>query len=557
MRKTLNDLLDETGDRFPNHGALSFFGKTTTYRKFIDKVDQFSAFLKSRGLRHGDRVLLLLPNCPQMDIACWGIWKAGCVMVALNPLLKSEELMAMAQLVSPKMFITLKDVKEFDEHNQVIISCIGKDCQVVMTGMEDTLPLPLSIFYPLTTLLYRLKRKEKLPPHSSWRSIKLSPKERAKYNNGEIPGPDSFAVLQFTGGTTGSMKAAALTHANLVANVGQAMDLVGNVLNEDSVVFSAIPCFHVYGLSVCLVLAVSRGAKVVMIPRFMDKKKVIKNGKEVTVARINKEVLRVFKKERITLIPGIPNIFAAIIDDTRFRNFSIDSLRLCVSGSGALAPEVKERFEGWAGCEIIEGYGLSETSPIVSINPPGRAIPGSLGMPVRDTEIKIVPEPDAKPEDGGELWVRGPQVMWGYWENPQATAEVLTGDGWLKTGDMVRREGEYLVMTDRKKDMIKVSGENVYPSEIEKILLDKLGVAEVYVVGIPDDKTGERVVACVVLRDGEPPCDLVYIREACKELSKIKIPKQVRCFSKDEIPRTYLGKVQKKELRKLFSPGPA
>lgn len=558
MHRTLPDLLRETVKRvLPGHVALSFYGRTMIYRDLDLESDKFCAFLRSRGFRRGDRVMLLLPNCPQMEIACWGIWKAGCVMVALNPLLKSEELTAMMKLVRPKMFISLKNVKEFDDHNRAIIPNLEEGCQVVMTGMEDSLPWIKSLLYPLTTRRYRKERPESPPLHYPWRSIKLSPEELERYSHGEIPGPDDLAVLQFTGGTTGSVKAAMLTHANLVANTGQALDRFGDVVDEKSVVFSAIPCFHVYGLTVILVLAVARGAKVVMVPKFMEKKTVSVDGKKMEVKMITDEVIRVFNKEKITLIPGIPDIFSAMCADRRIKRVISEHLTLCVSGSGALPSAVRKNFEERFWCEIVEGYGLSETSPIVAINPRNSALPASLGIPVRDTEIRIVPEPDAKPEDGGELWVRGPQVMQGYWDNPEATNEALTNDGWFKTGDMARWEGEYLVMTDRKKDMIKVSGENVYPSEIEKILLDKLGVAEAHVVGVPDDRTGERIVACLVPQVGTRNFSLEEVRAACGGLGRIKIPKEVHNFSKEQIPRTYLGKVQKKELRKMLTQSPA
>ncbi|MDO8467112.1 MAG: AMP-binding protein [bacterium] len=548
MAITLNDLWRETVDRFPDHDYLSLFGRTVTYTKVDRESRKFANFLRCQGLRPGDRVMLLMPNCPQMAIACWGIWRAGCVMTALNPLLTSSELVEMARLVEPSLFVTLKDL---DAHNRALVPNLPSDCATMMVGLEAYLPPIMSVLYRLKTLVTKRNPSYQF----TWSSIRDS--ECSSYTFEDLPKPDDLAVLQFTGGTTGSVKAAMLTHANLVANTEQAMDLVGKVIDENSVIFSAIPCFHVYGLSVCLVLAASRGAKVVMVPKFMDRNKVMKDGKEVTIATINKEVFRIFKEDCITLLPGIPNIFAALIDDKRFRDLDIEHMRLCVSGSGALNQEVKRNFQAWAGCEIIEGYGLSETSPIVSINPPGRALPGSLGIPVRDTEIRIVPEPDAKLEDGGELWVRGPQVMKGYWENEEATKDVLTPDGWLKTGDMVIQVGEHLVMTDRKKDMIKVSGENVYPSEIEKILLEKLGVAEAYVVGVPDDKSGERVVACLVPQDGTRNFSLEEVRAACGGLSKIKIPKEVWNFSKDQIPRTYLGKVQKKELRKMLTKTPS
>lgn len=558
MTKTLNDLLAETENRFPKHQAVSFYGKTMTYAELREEATRFANFLRHQGLRPGDRVMLLMPNCPQMDIACWGIWKAGCIMVALNPLLTPKELAEMVKLADPNLLITLKDL---DYHNREIIPQLPEKCRTMLVGLDSYLPMILSVGYRVKdfyrSMRYRVKNyfaRRNPKCDFSWRDIYSI--DRNYWSFDDLAGPRDVAVLQFTGGTTGNVKAAMLTHANLVANAEQAMELVGDVVNEKSVIFSAIPCFHVYGLSVCLVLAVLRGAKVVMVPKFMDKKTTLVDGVEVVSKSISKEALRALTKERINLLPGIPDIFNAICHDARIKPYDLLFLRLCVSGSGPLSPNVKKAFEERFACEIIEGYGLSETSPIVSINPPGRALPGSLGIPVRDTEVRIVPEPDSKPEDGGELWVRGPQVMKGYWENQEATDASLTVDGWLKTGDMVIQKGEYLVMTDRKKDMIKVSGENVYPSEIEKVLVDRLGVAEAYVVGVPDEKTGERIVACLVPQAGTRNFSPEEVHAACAGLGKIKIPKEVWNFSREQIPRTYLGKVQKKELRKMLAKAP-
>ncbi len=555
MQRTLPDLLRDTARRFPNHKALSFFGRTMTYRELDRESDKFCAFLRLIGLRPRDRVAMLLPNCPQMAVAFWGIEKAGCVMAALNPLLKSEELVEMVGLVKPGLLVTAQD---FDAHNQALVSAFRPTMRFMMVSLADYLP-------PVKAMGYRVKNfftKHNPTLDFGWWYIKELLRKRkdwAKEVIGEVPGPDDLAVLQFTGGTTGSVKAAMLSHANLVANAEQAMALVGDVVDENSVVGSIIPCFHVYGLSVCLVLAALRGAKVVMIPQFMEKKVVMEDGKKKTKKRLSKETLRVFREEKITLFPGMPEIFTALVNNmTLGEIWSLRSLKLAVSGSSALGPKVKEAFEAAVGCEIIEGYGLSETSPIVFINPPGRARPGSLGLPVPGTRVRIVPVPGIPPEDGGELQVQGPQVTQGYFNNLVATAEAFTSDGWFKTGDLVVvDEDGYFWFKGRIKEMIKVNGEQVHAHKIEEVLMKNLRVDEAYVVGVSDDQRQERVVACLVMKKGEPDCSIEQIREACGGLGSINVPAEVHCFSAEDIPRTPIGKVQKRELSKMLAKTPS
>ena len=243
-------------------------------------------------------------------------------------------------------------------------------------------------------------------------------------------------------------------------------------------------------------------------------------------------------------------MFSALLQSSAISKTDLSALKLCVSGSGALNRDVRKKFVELTGSKIREGYGLSEASPIVAIEPPEKEKPGSLGIPVLGTEIRIVPDEDAKPEEGGELWVRGPQVMKGYFNNEAETALVMTPDRWLKTGDMVRWDGEYLVMTDRKKDLIKVRGENIYPSEIEAALSQLAGVKEVAVVGAPDYDHGEKIIACVIKTTPLALTEKEVLDFCSDRLGKSKVPQQVSFM--DDFPRNFLGKVQKKELRKMF-----
>ncbi len=536
--RTLNDLFREADNKFPARNALSFFGRKVIYARLAQEDQKFASFLRVEGLKVGDRVLMLLPSCPQMVIAYRGILKAGCVVAALNPMLKPEELVPLVRQARPKLFVALNSYKLY-WHNLAIARALPEDCRIVLVDLPDYMPKSLGrkfkilncvllFFKKLYSLIFSFRT---FRANLSWDTAqKLGSRYYCPhYTFEDLPDPDDLAVLQFTGGTTGIPKAVALTHANLVANAEQAIAAVGNVINEESVVLSVIPCFHVYGLSVCLNISLWRGSEVVLVPKFHAK-----------------EAFELIEKEKITIFPALPRIFSAMVDHPDFKSAKLSSLKLCVSGSGALDGGVKKQFEEAVGCEIIEGYGLSETSPLVSINPPGNARPGSLGKLVKDTEMRIV---------DGELWLRGPQVMSGYWENKEETDLVLTSDGWLKTGDMVEERDGYLWLTDRKKDMIKIKGENVYPSEIEQILKDKLNLVEVYVVGVPDRKQGERVVAFLVILAGGPSYSLVDVQRACSGLSSVKIPSSVLCLHEGQVPRTYLGKVQKKDLRAMLNKG--
>ena len=526
--------------------ALIFFGRKFSYRQLYEKSEYLRDFLRLNGLAVGDRVMVLLPNCPQMVISYLGINKAGGTMAALNPLLKSDELVEMAKQIKPKFFITLLD---FSEHNEALFKVLPPDCKKVIVKMSWALPLWMKPLYLLKTVFKKPSRGDfSWDRLVHWKNmVKWFAEVNVRRSRDADPlAPDpahhwgNVAVLQFTGGTTGTPKAAMLTNHNLMSNMLQALAMVGDAINKDSIVLGAIPFFHVYGLSVCLNIALFRGATLILTPRF-----------------IPVQALKLIEKHKVTLFPGVPRMFSALLQSKEIRLTDFANLHLCVSGSGALNQDVKKEFEALAGCEIIEGYGLSEASPIVSINPHGRAKPGSLGIPVPNTEIRIVPDADAKPEEGGELWISGPQVMTGYLNNSLATEEVFfrersTGKIWLKTGDMVRWDGEYLVMTDRKKDLIKVRGENIYPSEIEKVLAEHPGIREVSVVGAPDYEHGEKIVACIIKKDGDIPLTEKDVLDFCLEhLGKAKVPQQVSFM--DDFPRNFLGKVQKKELRKMFA----
>lgn len=526
--ETVDQILDcNAGPEKLRNIALKIYEHSWSYSALITHVELFSGFLLNNGLSKGDRVMVFLPNCPKFVIAYLGTMKAGGVMAALNPRHSQKDLVHITQEIHPKFFITLRD---FAPLNREIIKVLPADCRVMIVDLASDLPMALSVLYRMKNLLKQPRRG-----HFQWNDI-LDFRNFGKRVYRDACGdlrlvknkPEDLAVLQFTGGTTGSPKTAMLTHGNLMSNADQTLEVVGGALGLDSVMYGGLPCFHIFALA-CLNMALMTGSTFVLDPR-----------------PSTKSILKLVQKHGINLLPGIPKMYLGMLSSPLSAKTNFSSLKLCVSGAGALDVEVKSKFEKLAGCEIIEGYGLSETSPVVCINPIGKGRPGTLGIPVKDTEIHI--------EEDGELWVRGPQVMLGYWRNNEESAKVFAPGGWFKTGDMVRQDGEYLILTDRKKDLIKINGENIFPSEIEAILMTHPAVREVSVIGVADQQTGERVVACIALHDGHRGTSESELLEFCIKAfpdQKLKRPKQVLIL--DELPKSFLGKVLKKELRKMIN----
>jgi len=516
--QTLNNLFAKSFIENSHKTALIFYNREITYGELFFDAIRFTNFLRANHVLPGSRVALLLPNCPQFVTAYMGTLQAGCVVVALNPLVFSEEIVAMIKDADPEIIVTLKD---FNHHNRLISKNLSDKQGLITVSLSDYLP-------PFLKIGYGIKNVLKCAPLQSisWKSAMDSCAPESTERIWPIVKPDDLAVLQFTGGTTGSPKAAMLTHSNLVNNALQALEHVGDLIDENSIFLGVLPFFHVYGLSVCLNMALIKGCAIVVEPKFNSKR-----------------VLKLIEEKKVTIFPGIPRMSAALLKNELIRKTRFDSLKICVNGAGALDSEIKKEFEQVTGVKIIEGYGLSEASPVVSINPVVGEKAGSLGTLLPRTVAKIAE---------GELFVRGPQVMAGYWQRPEETQEVLK-DGWLATGDMVRIDNDgFLWMEDRKKDMIKIRGENVYSREIEDVIMRHSSVEEVAVIGLPDKDLGEKIVACVVLKsdwNGKTP--EANVQDFCKKLlPRFKVPKEVKIFK--ELPKNILGKVLKKELRKTL-----
>ena len=497
------------------------------------------------GLKKGDRVAFVAANTPHIPIAFLAAWRMGLVVAAVNPLDKPEVVVANLKLADPKVIFVLEN---FPHHADAIKKCadLNKDkVHLISISAADFLPWKLRIGYKLKNIFKKLAH---FPTDWKWLCRRFYPGMWPRPS--DVPKPDDLAVLQFTGGTSGTPKAAMLTHENLVANTNQAIRHINRnkqVVGKDSVFLGVLPFFHVYGLSVCLNMAFTLGSTVVLLPKFEPQ-----------------EVLTAMQKYRVSIFPGIQRMYAALIGQLEksgpiyqylLSKEYFGSLKLCFSGAGKLDSRTRSAFEKLSKCPIVEGYGLSEASPIISVSTVEQNHPGSLGTLVPDTEMKIM--------DDGELWVRGPQVMKGYWRNEAETQGALPGDGWLATGDIVRQDAEgVLWMLDRKKDMIKINGENVYPQEIEKTVLTCSIVADVAVIGLPDEVSGERVVACVILKGLDPATNLErgYLAERiirhCRELGLRgpHLPVEVRFV--DDIPKNIVGKVLKFELKRMLTSAP-
>jgi long-chain acyl-CoA synthetase len=529
-RIPLDGILRRSAERYPERPALVFYGRRTTYRQLDAGADAFAAGLRALGVKKGDRVVLHLPNVPHFPIAFFGILRAGAVVVQANPLLTARELGDMVEATGAETLVSL-DIFWPTVEAVYQRGILGR---AIIGDVKDALPFPLSALYPLK------KRRE----GRAWRIPRLPWVHPFKGVAGQPPEPgldagvdpqEDVAVLQSTGGTTGTPKQATLTHHNLVANTLQTAAWFSNAKAGGEVFLSVLPFFHVYGLTVDLLTPIQLGATLVLHP----------DPREVG------HILKLMGKHRPTVFPGVPTLYVAINHHPRVGRYDLKSIRACISGAAPLPQGVRREFERLTGGRLVEGYGLSEASPVTHCNPLfGLVKDGTIGIPLPDTDAMVV---DLKTGEElpqgevGELCVRGPQVMKGYWNNPVETALALT-DGWLHTGDIARMDEDgYFTIVDRKKDIIICGGYNVYPREVEEILFQHPAIKEAAAVGVPDEYRGETVKAIVVLKEGmrASPDEIIAF---CKEhLAPYKVPRTVE-FAQD-LPKTMVGKVLRRALR--------
>jgi long-chain acyl-CoA synthetase len=530
---SLPRLLLQAAAKTPQASALAFFGRIFTYRELSEQAARLAQAFKTLGLNPGDRLGLMLPNCPQLVTAYHAALRLGAVVVMLNPLLSPKELAYQLADSGARHLVVLDHFWPQVEEVQRSLDLP----QVIVTSLSDALPWPLNWLYP-----FKARRQGLMvgfqpgPGRLDWRTLLQHP----PLQDGSLPDPQDLAVLQYTGGTTGTPKAAMLTHANLMVNVAQINAWLHQVRYGEERVVGLLPFTHSFGLTACLNWPMSQGAMIILLPRF----------------EIN-SLIKALRKHRPTMLPGVPTLFVALINDPRLPQMDLSSLWACISGSAPLPLEVRDRFEDLSGCRILEGYGLTEASPVTHINPVvGSRPPGSMGLPLPGTQARVVDQEtgirELPPGEVGELILQGPQVMRGYWQNPQET-EIALKDGWLYTGDLAKMDAQgYFYIVERKKDLIIAAGYNIYPREVEEVLYQHPQVKEVVALGVPDAYRGETVKVVIVPTDGAR-LTAQEIQAYCKsQLAVYKVPSIVEF--RDQLPKSMVGKVLRRLLREEAGP---
>ena len=523
-------ILRQTAGRHPERTATIFFGKKTSFAQLDRAADRFAHALRSMGVEKGDRVSLHLPTSPAFVIAFMGAMRAGAIAVPMNPLYVERELAELFRLARPKVSVTVDLL--VPRLDRVAEAADGVPGRYLVTGIQDSLPVPIRWLYPLKA---RREGRWNPAPHTDRTPnlFKLLADAPASAF-GSLASPDDTAVLQPTGGTTGTPKFAMLTHRNLVANAIQVASWFPGMLDGDGAgVLCPLPLFHIYGLTVDMNFAMLIGGTLILIPRF-DPEMVLKAT-----------------KHRPRLFPGAPIMYQTLAHHPDVGKYDLSSIEACISGAAPLAPEVQRDFEAVSGGRVVEGYGLTEASPVTHCNPVhGERRTGTIGLPFPSTDARVVDPETAEAApigEVGELIVRGPQVMAGYWERPDETAAVLN-DGWLRTGDMATMsEDGFFTIVDRAKDLIIVGGINVYPREVEEVLLTHAAVEEACVIGSPEERHGEVPYAFVVLKPGATVSEQELIEHCRANLSRYKVPATVEI--RDELPKTMIGKALRKDLR--------
>lgn len=526
---TLSEVLSRAASRFPARPALRFYGRGIRYRELEALATRFARGLQDLNIGRGQVVGLMLPNLPQTIIGAFGSFKVGAVVTAINPLYVEAEI---EQQVTDSGCEVLVALDRFFPRIQPLLGRTPLK-HVILTGVEEYLPWLKRLLYPLKSGREGRSSSVHPGPAIRLRDFMQRPVEPVSRESS----PDDLALLQYTGGTTGVPKGVMLTHRNLVANTWQCRHWMSSLREGEEVFLGVLPFFHVYGLSACQNLAISVAASIVVLPRFQPT-----------------EVLAAITRERVTVFPGIPGMYSALNHHQTLGRYDLRSIRLCISGSGPLHPTVQDAFESVTGARLVEGYGLTEAGPVTHVNPihrpPSQRPRRSIGLPLPDTEARIMDAETGTQElpigAVGELTVRGPQVMQGYWQREEETREVLR-DGWLYTGDLARRDAAgFFYIEDRKKDMIKSGGENVYPREVEEALLRHPKVKDAAVIGLPQDLRGELIKAYVVMKEGEQASAAELLDHCRKHLAKFKIPRRVEF--RTELPKTLVGKVLRRVL---------
>ncbi|MCQ4297090.1 long-chain-fatty-acid--CoA ligase FadD1 [Pseudomonas stutzeri] len=529
--QNIQAVLKQSCERFADKPAFSNLGKTLTYGELYKLSGDFAAYLQQNtDLQPGDRIAVQLPNLIQYPIVVFGAMRAGLIVVNTNPLYTAREMEHQFNDAGAKALICLANMAHLAEE---VLPKTGIK-HVIITEVADMLP-------PLKRMLINavVKHVKKMVPAFSLpKAVKLNDAlalGRGKSVREASPSSDDVAVLQYTGGTTGVAKGAMLTHRNIVANMLQCKALMGSNLNDGSeVLIAPLPLYHIYAFTFhCMAMMLS-GNHNILISNPRDLPAMIKD----------------LSKYRFSGFVGLNTLFVALCNSEDFRKLDFSALKVTLSGGMALQLATAERWKQVTGCSICEGYGLTETSPVASVNPIEHIQLGSIGIPVPSTQFKVINDEGQDLPQGeiGELCIKGPQVMKGYWQRPEATAEVIDAQGWFKSGDIgIVQEDGYIRIVDRKKDMILVSGFNVYPNELEDVLASLPGVLQCAAIGVPDEKSGEAIKLFVVVKPGESLTKEQVMKHMHDNLTGYKRPKAVEF--RDSLPTTNVGKILRRELR--------
>jgi long-chain acyl-CoA synthetase len=518
-------------ERYPDHVVLNNLNSNMTYTECDLMSQQFANYLKYElQLSEGARVAIMLPNIMQSPVAMLGILRAGMVVVNVNPLYTARELTHQLNDAEVDALLVLENFASVVQRALPKI----KLKKIIITALGDAFPtFKRNMVNFVVRKVKKMVPKFNLPNCISYREV-LALGEQHQYQAVEIPS-DNLAYLQYTGGTTGVAKGAELTHRNMVSNVLQCAAWVKPMMDpgEDSIIV-ALPLYHIFSLTVCFFAFLFYGSRCILVT----------NPRDIS------GFVKLLSKIRFNTFVGLNTLFSSLMNDKRFGQIDWSHLKLSVSGGMALQSKIAERWHERTGLPIVEGYGLTEASPVVSINPINlKRFNHSIGLPIPSTDVKIIDDngQEVGIDTPGELCVRGPQVMRGYWKRPEATAEVIDADGWLKTGDIARIDAHgFMFLVDRKKDMIVVSGFNVYPNEIEDVIASMKGIRQVAVIGVPSERTTEAVKAFIVRSD--PNITEHDIIMFCREhLTRYKIPKQIEF--RFDLPVSNVGKVLRRKLK--------
>jgi long-chain acyl-CoA synthetase len=533
--ESLPEMLAASALRFGHRVALDFFGAETTYVELAAQVSRAAEALRVAGVRAGDRVALVLPNCPQHVVAFYAALRLGAVIVEHNPLYTAPELAHQLSDCGAAVVVC------WDKTASVIDGLRGQTAvrTILAVDMTTVLPWRMRLALRLPVAKARSARSSMTGPVPrgvlSWEAVSCStgPLDAAHSQ----PRPEDVALLQYTGGTTGTPKGAVLTHRNLRANAAQGQAWMPGLKDGEETVYAVLPLFHAYGLTLCLTYSMSVGATLVLFPRFdLD------------------HLLEAIRRRPPTFLPAVPPIYERLAAAAREGRVNLTSIRYAISGAMALPPALVEAWESVSGGLLVEGYGMTETSPISLGNPAAATRrPGTVGVPFPSTRIRIVdpddPSRDLRIGEQGELLIGGPQVFDGYWNRPNETAAVLLPGGWLRTGDIAVADPDgFVTIVDRIKELIITGGFNVYPSEVEDALRDLPEIADLAVVGVPAaGDTGEDVVLAVVPAAGAS-VDLDAVRAYARErLAGYKVPRRVVIM--DDLPRSQIGKIIRRRVR--------